>query len=99
MLGIFEQDLAASTLLAVPELYVQGQRNEALNLKKYMGWMFMASSEAMLIYFLMFGLFGEVDLGRDDFVLALGQLCFTAAVIFINTKLLYVIPSHYPLSF
>lgn len=87
-LGIFEQDLAASTLLAVPELYVQGQRNEGFNFKKYFGWMFMASSEAMIIYFLMFGLFGEAIFTRDDSVLALGQLCFTAAVIFINTKLL-----------
>lgn len=89
-LGIFEQDLAASTLLAVPELYVQGQRNEAFNIKKYFGWMFMATSEGVLIYFLMFGLFGEVITTRNDSVLALGQLCFTAAVVFINTKILYV---------
>lgn len=92
-LGIFEQDLAASTLLAVPELYIQGQRNEGFNLKKYLGWMFMATSESMVIYFLMFGLFGEALFTRDDSVLALGQLCFTAAVVFINTKLLYVLHS------
>jgi len=87
-LGIFEQDLAASTLLAVPELYVKGQRNEGFNIRMYIGWMFMAASEAMVIYFLMFGLFGEAIFARDDSVLALGQLCFTGAVIFINTKLL-----------
>ncbi|KAE9373441.1 putative phospholipid-transporting ATPase [Stipitochalara longipes BDJ] len=50
-LGIFEQDLNASTLLAVPELYTQGQRNEGFNIKKYIGWMFMASSESMIIFF------------------------------------------------
>lgn len=87
-LGIFEQDLAASTLLAVPELYVQGQRNEGFNFKKYFGWMFMAVSEAMIVYFFMFGLFGEVITTGDDSVLALGQMCFTACVVFINTKLL-----------
>ena len=92
-LGIFEQDLATSTLLAVPELYLQGQRNEAFNIKKYLGWMFIASSEAMIIYFLMFELFGEAVFTRDDSVLAQGQLCFTAAVVFINTKLLYVFRS------
>lgn len=90
--GIFEQDLAASTLLAVPELYAQGQRNEGFNFKKYLGWMFMAASEAMVIYFLMFGLFGKAIFTGDDSVLALGQLCFSACVIFINTKLLYVLP-------
>jgi phospholipid-translocating ATPase len=51
--------------------------------------MFMAASESMVIYFFMFSLFGESIFVRDDSVLALGQLCFTAAVIFINTKLLY----------
>jgi phospholipid-translocating ATPase len=87
-LGIFEQDLAASTLLAVPELYVKGQRNEGFNIKKYLGWMFMASSASMFIYFLMFGLFGEAIFTKDESVLALGQMCFTVAIIFINTKML-----------
>lgn len=38
-LGIFEQDLRASTLLAVPELYTKGQRSGGFNLKIYLGWM------------------------------------------------------------
>jgi phospholipid-translocating ATPase len=88
--GMFEQDLEASTLLAVPELYTQGQRNEGFNFKKYIGWMFMAASEAVIIYFLMFGLFGNTLITDDDSVLALGQLCFSACVVFLNTKLLYV---------
>ena len=87
-LGIFERDLNASTLLAVPELYLKGQRNEAFNIKNYLGWMFMASSSSILIYFLMFGLYGEAIFTKDDSVLALGQMCFTVAVVFINTKML-----------
>lgn len=87
-LGIFERDLNASTLLAVPELYVKGQRNESFNIKKYLGWMFMASSSSMVIYFLMFGLYGEAIFTKDESVLALGQMCFTVAVAFINTKML-----------
>ncbi|KAH6680728.1 putative phospholipid-transporting ATPase [Halenospora varia] len=50
-LGIFDQDLEKSTLLAVPELYVQGQRNEGFNIKKYLSWMFMAASGCMIIFF------------------------------------------------
>ncbi len=87
-LGIFEQDLNASTLLAVPELYISGQKNSAFNFKVYIAWMFMATSESVIIYFLMFGLFGEAIFTRDDDLLAMGTLAFSAAVIFINTKLL-----------
>jgi phospholipid-translocating ATPase len=87
-LGIFERDLNASTLLAVPELYVKGQRDESFNIKNYLGWMFMASSSSMVIYFLMFGLYGEAVFTRDESVLAMGQMCFTVAIIFINTKML-----------
>jgi phospholipid-translocating ATPase len=96
-LGIFEQDLAASTLLAVPELYVQGQRNEAFNLKKYLAWMFMASSEAMIIFFCALGLFGEALFTNDNSVMGIGQMCFSAAVTIINTKALCV-PSRLPYS-
>ncbi|RDL39666.1 uncharacterized protein BP5553_04006 [Venustampulla echinocandica] len=87
-LGIFEQDLNASTLLAVPELYVQGQRNEAFNIKKYLAWMLMATVECMITYFTMFGLFGESLFTKDNNILSMGQLCFTSAVVFINTKML-----------
>jgi phospholipid-translocating ATPase len=41
-----------------------------------------------MIYFLMFGLYGEAIFTKDDSVLALGQMCFTVAVVFINTKML-----------
>jgi phospholipid-translocating ATPase len=88
-LGIFEQDLNASTLLAVPELYTQGQRNLGFNIKKYLAWMFLAASEAVIIYFCMYGLFGGVPtFTEDDSLLSMGQLCFSAAVVFINTKML-----------
>jgi phospholipid-translocating ATPase len=33
-----EQELAAETLLAVPELYVFGQREGGLNVGKYFAW-------------------------------------------------------------
>jgi phospholipid-translocating ATPase len=86
--GIFEQDLDASTLLAVPELYTHGQRNESFNIKKYLGWMFMASAESIIIWFTMFGLFGESMFTSDNNLFSMGQLCFTSAVVFINTKTL-----------
>jgi len=50
-LGMFEQDLQASTLLAVPELYRRGQHNGSFNLKKYAWWNFMALVDAFIIYY------------------------------------------------
>ncbi|KAF7929766.1 hypothetical protein BELL_0037g00080 [Botrytis elliptica] len=87
-LGVFDQDLSATTLLAVPELYTYGQRNEAFNLKKYFGWTFMAASEMIITFFLAYGLFGESRFTDDNTLYSLGDLCFTAAVIIIVTKLL-----------
>ncbi|KAH8806263.1 putative phospholipid-transporting ATPase [Hyaloscypha sp. PMI_1271] len=68
-LGIFEQDLNASTLLAVPELYIQGQRNEGFNIRKYIGWMFMAASESMIIFFTMI-----LEMHNKTYMSALGWL-------------------------
>ncbi|WPG99859.1 putative haloacid dehalogenase-like hydrolase [Acrodontium crateriforme] len=85
-LGIFEQDLHASTLIAVPELYNKGQQSAGFNLKVYLGWMFMATSEAMIIFFTMQQLFGMAVTG-DNGLYAMGDLCFTVCVIFITVKL------------
>jgi len=86
--GVFEQDLKAETLLAVPELYTYGQRNQAFNIKKYLAWVFMAACEAMVIFFIVLGLFGEIMFTKDNGLFAMGQLSFSACVIFINTKIL-----------
>lgn len=88
--GIFEKDLAPSTLLAVPELYALGHRNGGFNLIIYAGWVFMATSEAMLAYFLMFGIYGQAifTIGSDLF--SMGALTFTACVIIIATKLQFL---------
>lgn len=87
-LGIFTKDLAAPTLLAVPELYTKGQRHAGFNIWLYLGWTFMATCEAMIIYFMMYGLFGDVLFnGAGNDIYALGLLSFSACVVVINTKL------------
>ncbi|KAK1144179.1 drs2 neo1 protein [Aspergillus melleus] len=87
-LGIFTKDLSASTLLAVPELYTKGQQHGGFNIRLYLGWTFMATCEAMAVYFIMFGLFANVlftHTGSDIFTS--GLLTYSACVIIINTKL------------
>ncbi|EOA87450.1 uncharacterized protein SETTUDRAFT_88996 [Exserohilum turcica Et28A] len=89
-MGVFEKDLSASTLLAAPELYTIGQRNGAFNFRVFLAWMFMASSEAMLVYFCMWSLYGHAPWTGDDSIFALGSLTFTIAVFLINLKIQFI---------
>lgn len=89
-MGIFEKDLSASTLLAVPELYTKGQRNAGFNFKVYLGWMFMASGEAMVVYFCMFALYGEAIFSEDNSIFPLGVLTYSAAIILIAMKMQFI---------
>lgn len=87
-LGIFTKDLSASTLLAVPELYTKGQKHGGFNIRLYLGWSFMATCEAVIIFFTMWSLFGLANIntsGNDVF--SMGLLTFSACIIVINLKL------------
>jgi len=88
LLGIFEQDLKAETLLAVPELYTYGQKNLGFNFRKYLWWMVMATSEAILIYYSIHGIYSSSQFTDDTTLYAMGTLAFTVCVVFINVKML-----------
>jgi phospholipid-translocating ATPase len=87
-LGIFTKDLAASTLLAVPELYTKGQKHGGFNIWLYLGWSFMATCEAVIIFFTMWSLYGLARVNpSDNDIFSLGLLTFSACIIVINVKL------------
>ncbi|KAJ2899996.1 hypothetical protein MKZ38_002715 [Zalerion maritima] len=88
LLGIFEQDLNASTLLAIPELYSYGQRSQSFNFWKYLAWMFMASTEGAMIYFGIYEVYRTMEFLNDTTLYAMGDMAFTVCVIFINIKML-----------
>ena len=95
-LGIFEQDLHASTLLTVPELYRHGQRNGSFNLRICAWQSFMAVTDALIIFYFVqqfYGLspFPDVFVDSSD-IFAFGQLAFAISIIVINIKLLFVFP-------
>lgn len=88
-MGVWEQDLRAETLLAVPELYVYGQRNMGLNPWNFTRWMFLAAVEGIICWYGVWAGYGWiVPQGRDNTLYALGQLNFTVGVLWINWKLL-----------
>ena len=89
--GVWEQDLSQETLLAVPELYVYGQRGEALNLSRYLGWMIGAAVEGIVTFYgcwAGYGYFGQAGGRRDQGLFALGDLVFTVCIVWTNWKLL-----------
>lgn len=88
-MGIWEQDLAAETLLAVPELYVYGQRNMGLNIWKFARWMLLGAIEGVVAWYGIWAGYGWITPGaRDSGIYALGTLTFTVGVLWINWKLL-----------
>jgi len=88
LLGIFDQDLSAETLLAVPELYTFGQRNQGFNFAQYFGWMVMGTAGSLVIFYTTYGVYIWSLFSNDTSLFAMGDICFTVAVIFINVKLL-----------
>ena len=86
-MGVFEQDVRAATLLAVPELYHSlGHCNGGFSIKRYLAWVAMSASQAMVVFFIMLGLYGQA-LFTDNGLYAMGDLTFTACIIVIATKM------------
>ncbi|ETS86390.1 hypothetical protein PFICI_00218 [Pestalotiopsis fici W106-1] len=93
--GIWEQDLSAETLLAVPELYVYGQRNMGLNVRKYLTWMIAAASEGVGVWFVVWaGYGGFLGMVGDNNLYPLGELAFSVGVLWINYKL-FILETHH----
>ncbi|KAK0619755.1 hypothetical protein B0T14DRAFT_496424 [Immersiella caudata] len=85
--GIFEKDLSAATLMAVPQLYTFGQRCMGFNMKIYFGWMLMALVESAIIFYVIYYVYASSHFPVWVDLFAVGQLAFGVAVIFINVKL------------
>ena len=86
-LGIFEKDLHANTLMAVPELYSYGQKNRGFSLKLYLAWSCNAAILASGVYYTTEALFGNSIFTIDNGLYGMGALSYTAIVLIINLKL------------
>ncbi|KAL8403728.1 hypothetical protein RB594_008833 [Gaeumannomyces avenae] len=90
LMGIFEKDLSAETLLAIPELYTYGQRDKGLNFVKYVGWMVLGTAEAFVISFAVWGAYNVAYSNEDTTIFSIGNVAFSVCVIFINIKMLLI---------
>ncbi|KAI0161169.1 phospholipid-translocating P-type ATPase [Hypoxylon sp. FL1284] len=93
-LGIWEQDLSAETLLAIPELYVHGQRDRELNIPRFVRWMAGAAAEGVLVWLAAWAAYNVYGQPRDDGLFAFGDLVFTVGVLWINWKI-FIIETHH----
>jgi phospholipid-translocating ATPase len=91
-MGIFDKDLNASTLIAIPELYTIGQRNAGFNIKVYLGWMLMATAECTLIFYIALTLYGRAPFTPDNTIFPLGIITYSAVVCLVSIKMQYVPP-------
>lgn len=88
IMGIFEQDLRAETLLAIPELYVYGQKNLGLNLPDYILWIIGATAQGMIVWLVAWAAYGFNNAMGDNGLFAFGDLIFSLGIIWTNWKLL-----------
>ena len=86
--GICEKDLSQDTLLAVPELYTFGQRNQGFNFPQYFGWAFMAVIDSCIIWYPTWAVYESKLFNNETSLYAMGVVCFTVSVMFINIRLL-----------
>ncbi|KAH7318174.1 hypothetical protein B0I35DRAFT_451189 [Stachybotrys elegans] len=88
ILGIFEKDLQAETLLAAPELYRYGQEGRGFSYYHYLWWMMMGTGCSFATFYIMWGAYDMALFDNDTSMFAIGVICFSASVIYINIKLL-----------
>ncbi|KJR88558.1 phospholipid-translocating ATPase [Sporothrix schenckii 1099-18] len=88
LFGIFEKDLRADTLLAVPELYTYGQRNLGFCFRKYVGWTVTGVLEALLIFYILYAVYTTMLFTSDTSLYAMGSLAFSVCIMLINIKML-----------
>ncbi|KAJ8129429.1 hypothetical protein O1611_g4200 [Lasiodiplodia mahajangana] len=93
-MGIWEQDLRAETLLAVPELYVHGQRNRELNFPRFIIWMTGAVINGTLVWVLIWLGYNVFGRPRDNGLFAFGDLAFSIGILWTNWKL-FIMETHY----
>ncbi|GAW21890.1 hypothetical protein ANO14919_114160 [Xylariales sp. No.14919] len=93
-MGIWEQDLRAETLLAVPELYVHGQRNRELNFVRFISWITAAVIDGTLVWVLIWLGYNVYGRPRDNGLFAFGDLAFSIGILWTNWKL-FIMETHY----
>lgn len=94
VVGMFEQDLKASTLLLVPELYTFGQHNRGFSLMTYGTWMAAAVYQAFASLMVPLCIAGALTSFRmepnDEALFSMGLGVYTTIVLVVTFKIAYL---------
>lgn len=88
IIGTWEQDLKARTLVVIPELFRYGQNREGLNTGVYLRWVGNALVAGTIVYAACWSGYAGSELIDDAGLYAQGLLTFVVCIIWINFKLL-----------
>lgn len=88
IIGTWEQDLKARTLMVIPELFRYGQNGEGLTARVYLRWFGNALVAGLIVYAVCWFGYSGSELIDDAGLYAQGLLTFIVCVIWINIKLL-----------
>lgn len=88
VIGTWEQDLKARTLMVIPELFKYGQNGEGLNTGVYLRWVGNALLAGLIVYAGCWSGYAGSELIDDAGLYAQGLLTFVVCTIWINIKLL-----------
>lgn len=88
IIGTWEKDLGARTLVVIPELFRYGQNGEGLNARVYLRWVGNALIAGLIVYAACWSGYAGSELIDDAGLYAQGLLVFVVCVIWINIKLL-----------
>lgn len=90
VIGAFEKDLHARTLMAVPELYAYGQKAKGLNWTVFGSWILNAVLAGSTMAFVAWAAYGGWFLlaPDDNGLYAIGTMVFISCVIWTNVKVL-----------
>ncbi|KAI1358505.1 hypothetical protein F5Y08DRAFT_321671 [Xylaria arbuscula] len=94
-LGLCEQDLSPETLLAVPELYMFGQRDEGINFKKCIAYLVTGTVDTVVVFLIVlfefkYNLTGSPlnHQSHDNSLFPLSSLALTIIIVLINVRIL-----------
>ncbi|KAH6982444.1 hypothetical protein EDB80DRAFT_592698, partial [Ilyonectria destructans] len=94
IIGTWEQDLNPRTLMAVPELYVYGQRGEGLNVGNFLAWMGNALLVGLVSFQGPWSAYVDSETIDDNGLFAQGTITFIVCITWINYKILILEMHH-----
>ena len=87
-IGVFDEDVTPSQVLMNPTLYIPGQMNSELNVKRFSSWILNAICQALLCFFLtLYGLIGGVG-GLSTTLYLQGCVIYSALLMSGNLKVM-----------